>query len=554
MAIVTGREALMEILHNEGVEYVFGIPGATEVLFMDALEKQQKIRYILCLHEVIAVGAAEGYARTSGKVGFVNLHTGCGVASSMGLLFNAHRGGVPLVVTSGQVDSHLLLRDPHLSGQLVKMAGPLTKWGAEVLYAADIPVVIQRAFKMAKQSPAGPVFVSLPQDILDQSLDFEYTPGTPLLTRVRADAEAINRAAELLLKTRNPAILVENGVAKNDALDEVVRLADLIGARVYQQWMSDVNFPNQHPLYMGEIGTSEPSARQVLEPFDVLMVIGCQLFGQDKYVPEPLIAKHTRVIQIDDNPWEIAKNFPVNVGIQGNIKAAVAELTDLLEKTMSNKARDAARARVSEITRETGEKKAALLKQAEAEKSDISISTAHLMLELRDALEPGTLLVDDSWSASAILRRGLNLNEPRSFQRSRGGGSIGWGMPGAVGVQLAAPERPVVAVCGDGSAVWSIQSLWTAAHYGLPVTYIIIRNASYQMVKYFWKHLLGGNLSDRHLGLELDEPVIDFCKLAEAMGVHGERVERPAELRQTLRAALGSGKPSLVEVCIKNAP
>ena len=554
MAIVTGREALMEILHNEGVEYVFGIPGATEVLFMDALEKQQEIKYILCLHEVIAVGAAEGYARTSGRVGFVNLHTGCGVASSMGLLFNAHRGGVPLVVTAGQVDSHLLLRDPHLSGQLVKMAGPLTKWGAEVLYAADIPVVLQRAFKMAKQSPTGPVLVSLPQDVLNQSLDFEYMPSMPLLTQMRADVDAIDRAAELLLKTRNPAIIVENGVAKNDALYEVVRLADLMGARVYQQWMSDVNFPNQHPLYVGEVSTSDPSTRQIFEPFDLLMVIGCQLFGQDRYVSESLIAKHTKVIQIDDDPWEIAKNFPVSVGIQGNIKVAVAELTDLLERTMSDQAKDAARARASDIARETGEKRAAFLKQAEAEKNDISISVAHLMLEMRDALKPGTLVVDDCWSSSATLRRVLNLNEPKSFQRSRCGGSIGWGMPGAVGVQLAAPERPVVAVCGDGSAIWSMQSLWTAANYDLPVTYIIVHNASYHMVKYFWTYLLGGNLGDRHLGLELDEPVIDFCKLAESMGVHGERVERPAELRQTLSAVLGSGKPSLVEVCVKNTP
>ena len=127
--MTTGREALMEILHHEGVEYVFGIPGGTEVLFLDALEKQEKIKYILCLHEVIAMGAAEGYARTSGKVGFVNLHTGCGVASSMGLLFNAHRGGIPLVVTSGQVDSHLLLQDPHLSGQMVKNGQPSDQVG-----------------------------------------------------------------------------------------------------------------------------------------------------------------------------------------------------------------------------------------------------------------------------------------------------------------------------------------------------------------------------------------------------------------------------------------
>jgi len=551
MATMTGSEALMEILHNEGVEYVFGIPGATEVVFMDALEKQPEIKYILCLHEVVAMGAAEGYARTSGKAGFLNLHTACGVASSMGLLFNAHRGGVPLVVTAGQADSRLLLRDPHLSGQSVKMISPLTKWGAEVLHAADIPVVMQRAFKIAKQPPAGPVFVSLPQDVLSQSLDFEHKPGMPLLTRMRPDLDAVNRAAKLLAEARNPAIIVENGVARNDALYEVVKLAELSGARVFQQWMADVNFPNQHPLYMGELYTSDPNTRQILEPFDVITVIGCQLFGQAMYVPEPLIAKHTRVIQIDDDPWEIAKNFPVDVGIQGNIGTAVSELADLLGKTMSKPARDAAKARTSDISRETSEIKETFLKQVKAGISNNSISVSHLMLELRDAIKPGTLVVDDCWTSSATLRRLLNLNEPKGFQRCRCGGSIGWGMPGAIGVQLAAPESPVVAVCGDGSAAWSMQSLWTAAHYDLPITYVIVQNASYRMVKYSRTLLLGGTMSGRHLGTDLDEPVVDFRKLAEAMGVHGEKVEQPQELRRKLRAALNSGKPSLVEVCVK---
>ena len=549
MTTMTGREALMQILHDEGVEYIFGMPGATEVLFMDALEKQREIKYILCLHEVIAVGAAEGYARTSGKVGLVNLHTGCGLASSMGLLFNAHRGGVPLVITAGQVDSHILLRDPHLSGQHVKMVAPVTKWGAEVLYASDIPVVMQRAFKMAQQPPTGPVFVSLPQDVLNQGLDFDLAPRMPVFNRMRPDINAINRAAGLLAEARNPAIIVENGVARNDALSEVVKLAELIGAPVYQQWMSDVNFPNQHPLYMGEISTSDPRARQILEPYDILLVIGCQLFGQDKYVPGPLIAKHTRVIQIDDNPWEIAKNFPVNVGIQGNIGAAVAELTDLLEKVMTGQAREAARARVKDITRETSETRSAFLRQIEAEKDNNFISDAYLMLALRDAVKPGTLVVDDCWSSSAILRRVLNLNEPKSFQRSRGGGSIGWGMPGAIGVQLAAPDRPVVAVCGDGSAMWSVQSLWTAANHNLPIKYVVIANNSYRMVKHFWTYLLGGSLDDRHPGLELDNPVIDFCRLAESMGVHGQKVARPEELSSALKSALASDKPELIEVC-----
>jgi benzoylformate decarboxylase len=551
MTMMTGRKALMEILHHEGVEYVFGLPGATEILFMEALETQKDIRYVLCLHEVIAVGAAEGYARTSGKAGFLNLHTGPGVAAAMGLLFNAQRGGIPLVVTAGQVDTRLLLRDPHLSGQLVKMASPLVKWGAEVCYTADIPVVMQRAFKMAKQPPTGPVFVSLPQDVLDQSLDFEYTPGMPVLTQMRPDMDAINRAAELLVSAQHPVLLVESGVTRNGALAEVVRLAELIGARVYQQWMADVNFPNQHPLNMGDIRISDPRSRKMLEKCDVIVAIGCQLFGQELYVPEALLARHTRVIQIDDDPWEIAKNFPVSVGVQGNIKASVSELTELLEKTLPVQAKEAARDRVRDITRETDEIRTAFLKQTEAERQkNTSVTGAHLVLELRDALKPGTIVVDDCWSLSAALRGILNLSEPGSFQRCRGGGSIGEGIPSAIGVKLAAPERPVVAVCGDGSAAWSIQGLWTVAHDNLPITYIVVHNASYRTVKNFWMALLGGKPDDRHLGMEMDEPAIDFAKMAESMGVHGESVNRPGELGKVLKAALESDKPNLVEVHI----
>src|SRR4030042_1814863 len=180
MAVKTGAQVLIEILQNEGVEYVFGLPGATEVCFLDALEKQDKIKYILCLHELVAIGAAEGYARTSGKVGVLNLHTHAGLLSSLGLLMNANRGGVPLLVTAGQADSRLFMQEPHLSGPLAETARLLTKWSAEVIYAEDIPVAVQRAFKTALQPPTGPVFLSLPQNVLAQSLDYEYTPGTPV--------------------------------------------------------------------------------------------------------------------------------------------------------------------------------------------------------------------------------------------------------------------------------------------------------------------------------------------------------------------------------------
>jgi len=551
MTMMTGKEALMELLLSEGVEYVFGIPGATEILFMSGLEDHPEINYILGLHEVVAFGMAEGYSRTSGKVGVVNLHTCAGLAAATPMFLNAYLGGVPLVVTAGQQDTRLIMQEPHLTGDLVGMARPFTKWSTEVLHADDIPLVIQRAFKVATHPPTGPVFVSLPQNILEQSLDFEYIPRTPSLTRLRPDREAINKAVDLLVETQTPAIIVETGVARSEALSEVVKLAELIGARVYQPWMADVNFPVSHPLYMGDLNVASLSTREMLQSVDVLVAIGVPLFSQPLYLPKPLLTANTKVIQIDENPWEIAKNFPVAAGIEGDVKVAIAELNDALQKKMPAQAHQAAKARAADIAKEKEKMTRAFQEKARQERDNVPISVSRLMEDLRDSLKPGTLVVDDCWSSSAALRRTLNFTEPKSFQRSRGGGSIGWGMPGPLGVKLGAPDRPVVAVVGDGSAMWSIQSLWTAAHYDIPVTYIICANAKYCQVKIMQKLLIGEKAKGRDLGINLGDPRIDFCQLAQAMGVHGQKVERPEELKEAFKSAFESGKPALVEVYIE---
>jgi len=549
---MTGGKALMELLSSEGVEYVFGIPGATEVLFMDALEDHPEIKYILGLHEVVVLGMAEGYARTSGKVGVVNLHTGPGLGAAMPMLFNAHLGGVPLVVTAGQQDSRLLLQEPALSGDLVRMASQFTKWSAEVLYASDIPLAIRRAFKIATHPPTGPVFLSLPQDVLGQDIDFECGPRAQYFTRLRPDREAIDRAAELLTATQTPVMILGNGVAKAWALPEVVKLAELVGARVYNPWMSEVNFPVNHPQYLGDLDLGSLRTREVLQSVDVLVAIGIPLFRQAVYLPKPLIATNTKVIQIDNDSWEIAKNLPVAVGIEGDIKVSLAELNDLLQERMSAQAHEGAKTRVKDIAKEKERTTEAFLKKAQQERDHFPISVSRLMRELRDALKLDTFIVDDSWSCSATLYRSIDFTKPKSFQRAPGG-SIGWGMPGALGVKLAAPDRPVVAVVGDGSAAWSIQSLWTAAHYHIPVTYVICANASYSQVKIMKMRLMGEKAKGRDLGTSLDEPRIDFCQLAQAMGVHGQKVERPEELKEVLKSALESDKPALVEVYIENA-
>jgi len=390
----------------------------------------------------------------------------------------------------------------------------------------------------------------LPQNVLAEKMDFDYVPRGPLSTRLRPDPKAIAEATAQLITAKCPGILVGIGVAQSAALAEAVALAELIGAPVYDPWMSEVNFPTNHSHYLGDLNLAAAQIRDILKSFDVLVVIGVQLFSQPIYFSEPLLGRQTKVIQIDNDSWEVGKNFPIAAGIEGDIKASLAELCESLGKALSTEGRDQARQRSEGIAREKQKGKEAFLEKARQERDRVPIAVSRLMQELRDSLQPGTRIVDDCWSCSPVLRRSIAFTDVKSYQRIRDG-SIGWGMPGALGVKLASPGRPVVAVVGDGSAMWSIQSLWTAAHDQIPVTYVVCANASYCQVKVMKGFLMGEQAKGRYLGVDLDNPRIDLASMARAMGVYGQKVEHPGQLREALSSALESGKPALVEVIIE---
>jgi benzoylformate decarboxylase len=547
---VTGKEALVQILRSEGVEYVFGIPGATEAQFVDVLEDHPEITYVLCMHELTAVGMAEGYARTSGKVGFLNLHTGTGLAAGMPMLSNAYWGGVPLVVTVGQQDTRILAEEAAMSDNLVRIAAPFTKWAAEVVRPEDLPTIMRRAFKIATHPPTAPVMVSLPLDVLASSFEFEYQPSSHSYTRLHPDDRSIEAATELLLAAKSPAIIVEDGVTKCEALAEMVHFAEQIGAPVYQPWMADVNFPVQHPLYIGDIDPNSIATRDILEKADVLVVVGAMFFQQAIPTPKPLVPSSTKVIQIDNNPWQIAKNFPIACGVEGDIKVALSDLSKALEERLTGSAREAAADRVKVISAEKRAVTEACEKKAITEWDNVPISGTRVMGEIRDAIAPGTIIVDDCWSYSAILRRTLPLKELREYLRARGGGSIGGGLPTALGAKLASPDRPVVCVSGDGSAMWSIQSLWNAAHDNIPVTFIILSNQAYRQVRIMKTKLMGEGVKGRNLGTVLSPPDIDFCSIAEGMGLAARRITKPGDLAAALGDALNSGVPNLIDVVV----
>ena len=555
MTIISGKKALIELLRHEGVKYVFGIPGATEIQFMDALEEAPDIQYILGLHEVVCAGMAEGYARASGKVGFLNLHTGPGVAAALPLLYNAQQGGVPLVVTAGQNHTRLLQYDPHLSGDIVGMGKIYTKWCTEIGHAEDIPTIIQRAFKMAMQPPTGPVLVSIPQNVLEQQFDFRYKPNTKVYSQLRPDKAGLDLALEIIQEAKRPILLVESGITRCEALDEVVRFAEFTGSSVYQAWMSDVNFPVTHPQYLGDLDPTSPQAKDVLKDKDLLIGIGCSLFGQGFFNPEPTLSPNMKIIQIDENPWEIGKNFPVDCGLQGDIKVVLAELNELIEKRVPSRVHEKAKNRAKEIAQRKSKLNDQLKIQIENEKDNVPISISRLMVEIKEAMTPNTVIVDECWSSSGMLRQVLDLTKPKTFFRSRKGGSIGWGLPGALGVKLGLPDKKVVAVIGDGGAAWSIQGLWTAARYCIPVTFVIMNNATYRQVKIVRRLVLGDYpLNEKHEGMELDKPVVNFSMLAQSMGVKGETVKHPEDLNRSLKAAIHSGEPRLVEVFVENKP
>lgn len=553
MPKMKGAEALIEILKSEEVEYVFGIPGATEVLFMDALEKSTDIKYILGLNEIVSAGMAEGYARATGKPGFLNLHTGPGVASALGMLYNAQSGGVPLVVTAGQQDTRLLQYDPHLTGDIVGMGKLYCKWSTEIHHAEDIPVIMQRAFKMATQHPQGPVLVSLPQNIMNQDIDFNSSPKSSIYSGVRSDRQAIKKAIELIQEAKQPVIMVESGVTRCNALDEVVNFAELTGSRVYQAWMSDVNFPVRHPLYLGDLDPSQPGTKELLEDVDLLIGIGCSLFSPSFFNPEEVLPENIKVIHIDENPWELGKNMVTDCGMQGDIKAALTDLNSMLEKELSGEKKEEIEKRKEKIKNNKTEKNKILEHQLMAEKNKKPIAVSRLMKEIANLTSENSVIVDDCWSSSQMLRQIVNFSKAGQFIRARKGGSIGWGLPGAMGASLGVPNKEIIAVCGDGSTAWSMQSLWTAARYNIPVTYVITNNGVYRQVKLVRKMVLGEYvLTEKHDGMEIDEPVINFQQLAECMGVKAVQVTDPDEIGKALKEAIEDNRPRLVEVFIEN--
>jgi benzoylformate decarboxylase len=553
---MTGIEAFLDVLAAAGVKHIFGNPGTTELPLNDALVNDRRFQYVFGLHEIPVMAMADGYAMASGGVGVTNVHICCGLGNAMGMLYNAHCSGSPLLLTAGQQDRRLRFEEPVLSGDMVGLVRPWTKWAAEVQRVEDVPSAVRRAIQTALTPPTGPVFLALPVDVQMEACDgLDLSPPSLLDRRVRPPLDALRRAALVLGQAKNPAILAGSRVTECDAIAELIAVAERLGAAVLTEQATAhgrVPFPTDHPLHADALPLWSPEVRQTLAEFDVLLVVGMNLLRSYIYhEPARPIPEHVRLVHMDNDPWQIAKNYAVEVGVLGDLKTGLAELAPMLAEVVTGPQAAEARARRDCCAAARRAAREALQAKIAAEREQRPMTPLTLMGALAKVLPANAAVVEEAvTTTNGILERLGVLKDAAGYFGHRGW-ALGWGLGCALGVKLAWPERPVLAILGDGAALYGIQGLWTAAHHRIPVTFVLCNNAQYQILKHCGDVMPLPNMAAKqYLAMDLVQPEIDFVALAHSLGVEAHRIIEPEELSERVRESLMGDKPQLFDVAI----
>lgn len=549
MSLMSGKRAFLELLKQEGVEMLFGNPGTTELPLMDALAVDNELRYVLGLQEATVIGMADGYAQASGRLAVVNLHVTPGLGNAMGMLYDAQKAGSPILVTAGQHDQDFNATEPILWADLPPIARPLVKWSTEVHRLADLPRLVHRAAKTALAPPTGPVFLALPGDILKAEGDVDLLGPTRVAPRLRGDPAAVAEAAAVLAKAQRPLVIAGDAVAHGRAHAELVELAELLGAPVYSELVpSTASFPASHPLFRGGMTRMQGPIRKILEHYDVLFSVGGDLFTLSLPSDIEPMPKELAVIHLDNDPWELGKNYPPKIAILGDPKTTLPELTAAVRAQMTSGARSAARERLEAAQKATLAERDALREKARAMAGQSPVEPLSLLNAIGEMLPRDAVVVDETISSGAGIRSLIRSDDPQSFFGLRGGG-IGWGLPAALGVKLALPDRPVVALVGDGSAMYTCQALWTAAHERIAAVFVIFNNTSYRILKQRL-HAQRGLAAqvDRFVGMELVDPPIDYVGLARSLGIAAERANTVHDTTDLIARGLQADAPLLIDV------
>ena len=541
-----GKHALLQMFVAEGVNYVFGNPGTSETPMMTILPEYKDLDYILVLQEGVAVGMAEGYGRSTGTVPLVSLHIDNGMANGLSLMIDQLRSGTPMVMTAGNKDIRKL--GPGRS-DLAELARPFAKWSAEITHAGQVPSVIRRAFQEAKTSPTGPVFVGMSANAFDDVADVNIQPSTDVVQNSSTDPNTLEEVCDLLSTASKPIMII--GDRLNGANQAAVKLAETAGIPVYGHGSFEVNFPATHPLWQGNLSVRNPDAVKAIRSADLIIAAGCTVFDDFFYQAEDIIPKSAKLVHIDSDPSSVGKSEPSDIAILAAPSEVITQLAESVSYEFTGTKAEEAALRVKDAASVSSARREAFAKSAMKQRNMSPMSPSTFAATFADALPSDATVFNDGISTGGLIFEAMSPDERGSYYAIRGG-AIGWGMGATMGVQLGQPDRPVVGVMGDGTAIMTIQALWTAANSNIPAVFVICNNRSYRILK------LNSNVYHRMQGLQTPESYVasdfdlplDFKSQADAYGVEGVRVETPDELTAQIQRGCELNKPLVIDAII----
>jgi benzoylformate decarboxylase len=544
-----GADILLNILRSEGTQFIFGNPGTTELPLIDALVVNPDFRYVWGLQEATAVGMADGYAQASGKPAFVNLHTSGGLGHGMGAIMNAKIARAPMVVTAGQQDLRHILADPLLAADLVGMASPVAKWCFEPNSLDDLPLILRRAFHSSMSPPRGPVFLSLPMNILDEIGSPRIVPPSRIeLSNVGVGLKEL--ASGLLRFNRGRTVIVAgNDIAELGLGKAIARVAQLIGAPVYgASWPSVNNYASIDPFWRGSLPTTAKGISEILGRYDCLLGLGGKSLVSIVYTMRDPIPDSIEFYHISEDANDLGYNDAPKLGIFGNVRATLEALAHELEPEVPSV--------IIKQNIEYARQQKDILWRGLMEWADAAIhgdDKIEPIVAAREVLRPlpdGFLLVDEAPCSNLFTQAMHRSTGGRQYFHNRGG-ALGWGMPAAIGVSLARDHAPVLCMVGDGSAMYSPQALWSAVHEEVPVVFVVLNNLEYGILKNFMLSQPQYNAKEHgFLAMDICQPKVDFQSLARSMGVESTFVDSHRKISEAVEAALNTEKPHLIEIAV----
>jgi benzoylformate decarboxylase len=522
--VSTVREVAFELFREHGMTTVFGNPGSTELPML--AEFPDDFHYVLGLQEAVAVGMADGFAQASDRPAHVNLHTAPGLGNGMGAIFNAQANHTPLVVTAGQqVRAHITMQANLTNRDAARVVHPFVKWSFEPPRARDVPHALARAIHTATLAPKGPTFVSVPMDDWAEEADSESGHVVERIaeTRMGPDPAAIESLAQRLNAASSPVLVAGPDIDASGAWDVGVALAERQKLPVFASPATGggrLGFPEGHPLFQGVLPPAIGPVTETLKGRDLILVVGSSVFPYYPYIPGPLLPEGGSLVAVTSDPDEAAR-APMGDVILADPGLALRALLDQVG--------EANRPEPDPLPEPTG-----------GDETD-PLSSTMVHNTLAQVFPDDGIVVLESPSSTLSLRNQLRISKPGSYYFGAGGG-LGFGLAAALGVQLAQPDRPVVCVLGEGSAQYAITGFWTAAAYDLPVTFLVLRNEEYSILKWF------ADIEEVQGAPGLDLPALEVAQVAQAYGVSSKQVSGRDELHAALEGAIGSSQPELVEV------